>query len=127
MISRIAPPANSMQALLCALAGITGEVAEHLETTGSFIGREFMKSAACDQEVIVQLQSFDRMCQQLTAVAEMLEDCAVLIGNDDAPAHKIDSIIAQIPMRQIRHRLQDALVVPEPETDEKEPADEAEF
>ena len=106
-----------MQSLICALAAITGEVAEHLETTGSFIGRELMKSSNCGQDVIVQLQSFDRMCQQLTAVAEMLADCAVLIGNDDAPAHKIDSIIAQIPMRQIRHRLQDALVAPRAATD----------
>ena len=112
MISRIMPTANSIQALLCALAGITGEAAEHLETTGSFIGRELMKSPTCGQDVIVQLQSFDRMCQQLMAVAEMLEDCAVLIGNDDAAAHKIDSIVAKIPMRQIRHRLQDALGAP---------------
>lgn len=124
MISRITPPANSMQALLCALGGITGEVAEHLETTGSFIGRELMKSAGSDQEIIVRLQSFDRMCQQLTAVAEMLEDCAVLIGSDDAAAHKIDSIVAQIPMRQIRHRLQDALVPSRSGADRKETDEE---
>lgn len=126
MISRIAPPANSMQALLCALGAITSDVAEHLETTGSFIGRELMKSADCGHEVIVQLQSFDRMCQQLTAVGEILADCAVLIGNDDAAAHKIDSIVAQIPMRQMRHRLQDALVVPVAGGDGGD-ADEQEF
>jgi len=124
MISRITPPANSMQALLCALGGITGEVAENLETTGSFIGRELMKSATADQDVIVRLQSFDRMCQQLTAVAEMLEDCAELIGSDDAPAHKIDSIVAQIPMRQIRHRMQDALAAPGAGADRKETDEE---
>jgi hypothetical protein len=121
MINRIAPSANSMQALLCALAAIAGEVAEHLEATGSFVGRELMKSAErSSQDVIVQLQSFDRMCQQLTAVSEILGDCAVLIGNDDTHAHRIDSIVAQIPMRQVRHRLQDALVAPGGEPDGKD-------
>ena len=124
MISRIAPAANSMQALLCALAAITGEVAEHLEATGSFVGRELMKSPDCGPEVVVQLQSFDRMCQQLTAVGEILEYCAVLIGNDDAAAHKIDSIVAQVPMRQVRHRLQDALIVPVAGSDGKDADDE---
>jgi hypothetical protein len=104
------PAAHTLQALLYALAAVTGEVAEHLEITSSDIGKDLAKSSDLGKAVIVKLQGFDRMRQQLTAVSEVLKRCSVLISNcDAAEPQTVESIISQITMRQMRHRLQDAL------------------
>ncbi len=96
--------------MLYALAAVTGEVAEHLEITSSDIGKDLAKSSDLGKAVIVKLQGFDRMRQQLTAVSEVLKRCSVLISNcDAAEPQTVESIISQITMRQMRHRLQDAL------------------
>jgi hypothetical protein len=101
------PPAHSLQALLGALATITCEVAEHLETTSSGIGGDLVKSGVCSPDIMVKLQDFDRMRQQLTAVGDVLQHCTSLILN--AAPHNVDSIVAQVTMRQMRHRIQDAI------------------
>lgn len=100
-------PAHSLQALLAALATITCEVAENLEATSSGVGQEMMKAGVCSSDVMVKLQDFDRMRQQLTAVGDVLQHCTSLILN--AAPHSVDSIVAQLPMRQMRHRIQDAI------------------
>jgi hypothetical protein len=107
MEDAIMPPAHSLQALLGALATITGEVAEHLETTSSGIGQDLVKEGACSPEIMVKLQDFDRMRQQLAAVGDVLQHCTGLILN--AAPHNVDSIVAQVTMRQMRHRIQDAI------------------
>jgi len=101
------PPAHSLQALLGALAVITREVAEHLETTSSGIGQDLIRNGVCSSDVMVKLQDFDRMRQQLTAVVDVLEHCTGLILH--AAPHNVDSIVAQVSMRQMRHRIQDAI------------------
>lgn len=116
-------PAHSLQALLGALAGITCEVAEHLETTSSGIGQELMKSGQCSSEIMVRLQDFDRMRQQLTAVSDVLTHCNGLILH--AAPHNVDAIVAQVSMRQMRHRIQDAIdksrpVVAEPPLEDEQ-------
>ncbi len=104
------PAAHTLQALLYALAAVTGEVAEHLEDTSSDIGQDLAHSSDLGKAVMVKLQAFDRMRQQLTAVSEILKRCSVLISNCDATAPQtVESIVSQITMRQMRHRLQDAL------------------
>jgi glutamate dehydrogenase/leucine dehydrogenase len=104
------PAAHTLQALLYALAAVTGEVAEQLEITSSDVGKDLAKCSDLDRAVIVKLQGFDRMRQQLTAVSEGLKRCSALISNCDAAApQSVESIISQITMRQMRHRLQDAL------------------
>jgi hypothetical protein len=100
-------PAHSLQALLAALATVTCEVAEHLETTSSGIGQDLVKAAVCSHDVMVKLQDFDRMRQQLMAVGDVLTHCATLILN--AAPHNVTAIVSQLPMRQMRHRLQDAI------------------
>jgi hypothetical protein len=103
----IMPPAHSLQALLGALAVITREVADHLETNSSAIGQDLMKTGECSSEIVVKLQDFDRMRQQLTAVGDVLEHCTSLILH--AAPHNVDTIVAQVSMRQMRHRIQDAI------------------
>lgn len=107
MTDTIEPPAHSLQALLGALATVTCEVAEQLETTSSGIGRDLVSVGECSSDVMIKLQDFDRMRQQLTAVGDTLQHCATLILN--AAPHNVASIVAQITMRQMRHRLQDTL------------------
>jgi hypothetical protein len=101
------PATHSLQSLLGALAVITREVAEHLETTSSGIGQELMKTGSCSSDVMVRLQDFDRMRQQLTAVGDVLEHCNSLILH--AAPHNVDAIVASVSMRQMRHRIQAAL------------------
>jgi hypothetical protein len=107
MAEEIMPPAHSLQALLGALATITGEVAEHLETTSSGIGQDLVKLGVCSPDIMVKLQDFDRMRQQLLAVVDVLQHCTGLILH--AAPHNVDSIVAQVSMRQMRHRIQDAI------------------
>lgn len=102
-------PTHTLQALLGALATITCEVAEHMEINSSAIGQDLMKTGDCSSDVMVKLQGFDRMRQQLTAVGDILEHCSGLVLNCDSAPHNFDDIVAQITMRQMRHRLQDEL------------------
>lgn len=101
------PPAHSLQALLGALATITCEVADHLEATSSDIGRDLMSTGLCSPDIIVKLQEFDRLRQQLTAVGDVLHHCTGLILH--AAPHNVDLIVAQVTMRQMRHRIQDTI------------------
>jgi len=110
MSDGIAPAPHSLQALLGGLAAITGEVAQQLESTSSGVGQDLMKHGEWSRDVVVKLQDFDRMCQQLTGVSEVLRRCSDLIANcDAAPPELVESIVAEVPMRQLRHRMQDAL------------------
>jgi len=104
------PGATALQTLLFALAAVTHEVGENLEHTSSAIGEDLQKSGDLGKAAMVKLQAFDRMRQQLAAVSEVLKRCSVLISNCDAAApQSIEQIVSQISMRQMRHRLQDAL------------------
>jgi len=116
-------PTHSLQALFGAIADITREVAEHLETTSSAIGQSLMTTGCCSNDVMIKLQDFDRMRQQLTAVGDVLEHCNGLIL--DVAPHNVDSIVAKVSMRHLRHRIQDTLdrsrpvpVAAEPECDQ---------
>lgn len=123
MDNGIAPAPHSLRALLGALAAITGEVAQQLETTSSGVGDEIVKHGEWSKDVIVKLQDFDKMCQKLTGVSEVLSRCSDLIANcDAAPPELLESIVAEVPMRQLRHRMQDSLnrpglIRPVPEND----------
>lgn len=57
------PAAHTLQALLYALAAVTGEVAEQLKITSSNVGNDLAKSSDLNSAVIVKLQGFDRMRQ----------------------------------------------------------------
>jgi hypothetical protein len=108
----VAPVPHSLQALLGGLATITREVAEQLENTSSGVGQDLMK-LEWSGDAVVKLQDFDKMCQQLTGVSNVLRRCSDLIANcDAAPPELLDSIVAEVPMRQLRHRMQDALARP---------------
>ena len=107
MDDTVAPTTHSLQALFGAIADITREAAEHLEATSSAIGQELMKAGCCSNEVMIKLQEFDRMRQQLTAVGDVLEHCNGLILN--VAPHNVDLIVAKVSMRHLRHRIQDAL------------------
>jgi len=105
----VAPVPHTLQALLGGLATITREVAEQLETTSSGVGQDLMK-LEWSRDAVVKLQDFDKMCQQLTGVSTVLRRCSDLIANcDAAPPGLVASIVAEVPMRQLRHRMQDAL------------------
>jgi len=109
-----APAPHTLQALLGGLAAITGEVAQQLENTSSGVGQDLMKHGEWSRNVVVKMQDFDKMCQQLTGVSTVLRRCSDLIANcDAAPPELVESIVAEVPMRQLRHRMQDTLNHPE--------------
>jgi hypothetical protein len=113
MTDDVLPNPNTLQALLYGLATITGEVAEQLENTSSSIGQDLMKLAAQHDDIIVKLQDFDRMCQKLMGVSQALRRGSALIADCDAtPPQMLDKIVEQVPMRQLRHRIQHAMACP---------------
>lgn len=124
MTDDVMPAPDTLQALLCGLAGITGEVAEQLEATSSSIGQDLMKLAEQHNDIIVKLQDFDRMCQKLMGVSQVLRRGSALIAGCDAtPLSVLESIVEQVPMRQLRHRIQHAMAFPNeamPSVDEEQ-------
>jgi hypothetical protein len=113
MNDEITPTPNTLQALLYGLAAITGELAEQLENTSSSIGQDLMKLTEQHNDIIVKLQDFDRVCQKLMGVSQVLRRGSALISNCDAASPQIvQAIVEQLPMRKLRHRLQHALASP---------------
>jgi len=113
MSDDVIPIPHTLQALLDGLAAITHEVADQLETTSSGVSQDLMKLGDWSKDLVVKLQDFDRMCQHLTGVSTVLHRCAELIGNcDETPPEIVEAIVAEVPMRQLRHRMQSALVHP---------------
>jgi hypothetical protein len=99
---------NSLHSLLCALATINCDVAEQLEKTSSGIAQDLMKLGGWNKDVVVKLQDFDRMRQELSAVGGALRRCADLITVADA-AHGVQTIVSEISLSKMQRRLLDAL------------------
>jgi hypothetical protein len=104
--------ASALQTLLRALAKMSYEVAEQIEATSSGIAEELMKNGGCGKEVIVKLQAFDRMHQELDVISDVLRRCSVLMEIAGVRPHDVETILSQISLAQFRHRLQNALAVP---------------
>jgi hypothetical protein len=105
--------ASALQTLLRALAKMSYEVAEQLETTSSGIAQELMKNGGCGKDVMVKLQAFDRMHQELDVISDVLKRCSVLMEIAGVRPQDVETILSQITLAQFRHRLQSALSVPE--------------
>jgi len=100
---------NALQSLVSEVGAIVCEVAEQLETTSGGISHELMKAGDWNTDLIVKLQGFDRMWQQLTAVSVVLQRSSELISHCEAPQSSVEDIVAEVSMRQTRHRLQSAI------------------
>ena len=64
---------NELQTLLRAIATMSCEVAEQLEENSSGIGHDLMKAGGVNKEVMVRLQAFDRMHQELDVISDVLD------------------------------------------------------
>jgi hypothetical protein len=101
--------ASALQTLLRALARMSYEVAEQIEATSSGIAQDLMKIGGCNNDVVVKLQAFDRMHQELDVISDVLKRCSVLMEIAGVRPHDVETILSQISLAQFRHRLENAL------------------
>ena len=100
---------NELQTLLRAIATMSGEVAEQLEENSSGIGRDLMKNGAINKDVMVRLQAFDRMHQELDVIGDVVQHCSMLMSKANVGTQEVETIVSQIALAQFRHRLQRVL------------------
>ncbi len=105
------PGSNELQTLLRAIATMSCEVAEQLEQNSSGIAEDLMKVGAVNKDVMVKLQAFDRMHQELDVISNVVQHCSVLMSKADVGQQEVEAIVSQITLAQFRHRLQNALAV----------------
>jgi len=97
-------PAEHLREFLRALGSINCELGEHLEESSSAISRLLMGSVEDNQALVVELQAFDRLRQEILAIGETLQKCAELISPADH-ADEIENLIAGISLSRLRTRL----------------------
>jgi hypothetical protein len=100
---------NELQALLRAIATMSCEVAEQLENTSSGIAEDLMRLGGVDKDVMVKLQAFDRMHQELDVISNVVQHCSMLMLKANVGAQEVETIVSQITLAQFRHRLQNVL------------------
>lgn len=100
---------NELQTLLRAIATMSCEVAEQLEENSSGIGRDLMKAGRVSKDVMVRLQAFDRMHQELDVISDVVQHCSMLMSKANVGTEEVDNIVSQITLAQFRHRLQSVL------------------
>lgn len=105
------PGPNELQTLLRAIATMSCEVAEQLEQNSSGIGEDLMKVGAINKDVMVKLQAFDRMHQELDVISNVVQHCSMLMSKANVGQHEVEMIVSQITLAQFRHRLQNVLAV----------------
>ena len=101
--------ANELQVLLRAIAKMSCEVAEQLEQNSSGIGEDLVKAAALNKDVMVRLQAFDRMHQELDVISNVVQHCSDLMSKANVGADEVETIVSEITLAQFRHRLQRVL------------------
>jgi hypothetical protein len=102
---------NELQALLRAIAMMSCEVAEQLEHNSSGIAGDLMKVGAVNKDVMIKLQAFDRMHQELDVISNVVQHCSVLMSRANVGPQEVETIVSQITLAQFRHRLQNVLAV----------------
>lgn len=102
---------NELQTLLRAIATMSCEVAEQLEQNSSGIGEDLMKVGAINKDVMVKLQAFDRMHQELDVISNVVQHCSALMSKANVGQQEVEFIVSQITLAQFRHRLQNVLAV----------------
>jgi hypothetical protein len=100
---------SELQSLLRAIATMSCEVAEQLEQSSSGIGQDLMKGGALSKDVMMKLQAFDRMHQELDVISDVVQHCSELMSKANVGAGEVETIVSQITLAQFRHRLQRAL------------------
>ncbi len=100
---------NELQALLRAIATMSCEVAEQLEHTSSGIGQDLMKLGRLNKDVMMKLQAFDRMHQELDVISDVVQHCSLLMSRANVGVQEVTEIVSQITLAQFRHRLQNVL------------------
>ncbi len=100
---------NELQSLLRAIATMSCEVAEQLEQNSSGIGQDLMRCEALSKDVMMKLQAFDRMHQELDVISNVVQHCSELMSRANVGAREVETIVSQITLAQFRHRLQSAL------------------
>jgi hypothetical protein len=111
MHDRLDSGPNELQTLLRAIATMSCEVAEQLEQNSSGIAEDLMKVNAVNKDVMVKLQAFDRMHQELDVISNVVQHCSVLMSKADVGQQEVEAIVSQITLAQFRHRLQNVLAV----------------
>src|ERR1700733_8130228 len=100
---------NELQALLRAIATMSCEVAEQLEFNSSGIGQDLVKCGSLSKDVMMKLQAFDRMHQELDVISNVVQHCSELMSRANVGAREVETIVSQIRLAQFRHRLQNVL------------------
>ena len=100
---------NELQILLRAIATMSCEVAEQLEFNSSGIGQDLVKCGSLSKDVMMKLQAFDRMHQELDVISNVVQHCSELMSKANVGAREVETIVSQITLAQFRHRLQDVL------------------
>jgi hypothetical protein len=100
---------SELQSLLRAIATMSCEVAEQLEHNSSGIGQDLMKCRALSKDVMMKLQAFDRMHQELDVISNVVQHCSELMSKANVGAREVETIVSQITLAQFRHRLQSVL------------------
>jgi hypothetical protein len=100
---------NELQSLLRAIATMSCEVAEQLEQNSSGIGQDLMKCGALSKDVMMKLQAFSRMHQELDVISNVVQHCSELMSRANVGAREVETIVSQITLAQFRHRLQNVL------------------
>ena len=85
------------------------EVAEQLEQNSSGIGQDLLKCKALSKDVMMKLQAFDRMHQELDVISNVVQHCSDLMTRANVGASEVETIVSQITLAQFRHRLQSVL------------------
>ena len=118
---------NELQALMRAIATMSCEVSEQLEHTSSGIGQDLMKFGGLNKDVMIKLQAFDRMSQELGVISNVVQHCSELMSRANVGVQEVKTIVSQITLAQFRHRLQNALVSSGSSVDAELVADERVF
>ena len=100
---------SELQTLLRAIATMSCEVAEQLEFNSSGIGQDLMKCGSLSKDVMMKLQAFDRMHQELDVISNVVQHCSDLMSKANVGAQEVEMIVSQITLAQFRHRLQNVL------------------
>jgi hypothetical protein len=100
---------NELKSLLRAIATMSCEVAEQLEFNSSGIGQDLMKCGSLNKDVMMKLQAFDRMHQELDVISNVVQHCSDLMSKANVGAPEVEMIVSQITLAQFRHRLQSVL------------------
>jgi len=104
------PVVKEVGTFLAAVAAALRETTSSLQVTVDRI-TEFaaLRSGNTDREVVMTLQDFDRLQQELAAIATMLGQMADKSGGTEPPTtpqgHAIKDVIAGISLAELKERL----------------------